>query len=230
VNLPNAVTAGRIAVTPLIAWLPLAPSSTLRLTAFVLFIVAAVTDYVDGSLARSRKQETDLGRLLDPLADKLLLLGTFIPMFVLMRPSARVEESWASRVLDSVLPFHTPLGDVPLTWWMLAIVLGREAFMTIFRQAAARRGVVIAAIGPAKWKTTFQWIWVGAAYFWFFAVTLAVGRHWEDNAHWNQFANFNGIVGVLAMIGAVLLTLYSLALYLRSYGRVFIGAPVRGRS
>ena len=51
-NLPNAVTAGRIAVTPLIAWLPLAPSSTLRLTAFALFVVAAVTDYVDGQLAR----------------------------------------------------------------------------------------------------------------------------------------------------------------------------------
>ena len=229
-NLPNAVTAGRIAVTPLIAWLPLAPSSGLRLTAFILFIIAAVTDYVDGQLARSRKQETDLGRLLDPLADKLLLLGTFIPMFVLMRPTSRIEESWSSRVLDNVLPFHTPFGDVPLTWWVLAIVLGREAFMTIFRQAAARRGVVIAAIGPAKWKTTFQWIWVGSAYFWFFAVTLAVRQQWGDDARWNQFANFNGIVGVLSMIGAVLLTLYSLALYLRSYGRIFIGAPVRGRS
>ncbi|MDB4883569.1 MAG: pgsA [Gemmatimonadetes bacterium] len=229
-NLPNAVTAARIAVTPLIAWLPLAPSSALRLTAFALFIAAAVTDYVDGQLARSRKQETDLGRLLDPLADKLLLLATFIPMFVLMRPSARIEESWSSRVLDNVLPFHTPLGDVPLTWWVLAIVVGREAFMTIFRQAAARRGVVIAAIGPAKWKTTFQWIWVGSAYFWFFVVTLAVSRRWDDGSHFSQFANFNGIIGVLAMIGAVVLTLYSLALYLRSYGRVFIGAPVRGRS
>jgi phosphatidylglycerophosphate synthase len=230
VNLPNAVTAGRIVVTPLIAWLPLAPSSALRLAAFVLFIVAAVTDYVDGQLARSRKQETDLGRLLDPLADKLLLLGTFIPMFVLMRPSPHGDESLAARVLANVLPFHTPFGDVSLTWWVLAIVLGREAFMTIFRQAAARRGVVIAAIGPAKWKTTFQWIWVGAAYFWFFAATIAVARRWTGGAGWGLFANFNGLVGVCAMIGAVALTLYSLALYLRSYGRVFTGAPVRGRS
>jgi phosphatidylglycerophosphate synthase len=230
VNLPNAVTAGRIAVTPLIAWLPLAPSSALRLTAFVLFILAAVTDYVDGQLARSRKQETDLGRLLDPLADKLLLVGTFVPMYLLMRPSSHGDESLVSRVLSNTLPFHTPLGDVPLTWWILAIVLGREAFMTIFRQAAARRGVVIAAIGPAKWKTTFQWIWVGSAYFWFFAATLAVARGWSDSSAWGLFANFNGLVGVIAMIGAVALTLYSLALYLRSYGRVFTGAPVRGRS
>jgi CDP-diacylglycerol--glycerol-3-phosphate 3-phosphatidyltransferase len=230
VNLPNAVTAGRIAVTPLIAWLPLAPSSALRLSAFVLFVIAAVTDYVDGQLARSRKQETDLGRLLDPLADKLLLLGTFIPMFVLMRPSVHAEESLAARVLANVLPFHTPLGEIPLTWWVLAIVLGRELFMTLFRQAAARRGVVIAAIGPAKWKTTFQWIWVGAAYFWFFAATLSVNRHWESTSSWGVVANLVGLIGLVAMISAVVLTLYSLALYLRSYGRVFTGAPVRGRS
>ena len=229
-NLPNAFTAGRIAITPLIAWLPLAPSSALRLTAFVLFIVAAVTDYVDGHLARSRKQETDLGRLLDPLADKLLLLGTFVPMYILMRPSPHAEEELTSRVAANVFPFHTPLGEIPLTWWVLAIVLGREAFMTLFRQAAARRGVVIAAIGPAKWKTTFQWIWVGAAYFWFFAATLAASRHWEAFRSWSAFATFNGVIGVVAMAGAIALTIYSLALYLRSYGRVFTGAPVRGRS
>jgi CDP-diacylglycerol---glycerol-3-phosphate 3-phosphatidyltransferase len=230
VNLPNAFTAGRIAITPLIAWLPLAPSSALRLTAFVLFIVAAVTDYVDGHLARSRKQETDLGRLLDPLADKLLLLGTFVPMYMLMRPSPHAEEALTSRVAANVFPFHTPVGEIPLTWWVLAIVLGREAFMTLFRQAAARRGVVIAAIGPAKWKTAFQWIWVGAAYFWFFAATLAASRNWDSFRSWNVWANVNGVIGVLAMIGAIALTIYSLALYLRSYGRVFTGAPVRGRS
>jgi hypothetical protein len=100
--------------------------------------------------------------------------------------------------------------------------------MTIFRQAAARRGVVIAAIGPAKWKTGFQSVWVGAAYFWFFAATLAARRGWDTPA-WNGFAMFNGIVGVLTMVGAVVLTLYSLVLYLRTFGRVFSGSPVRGR-
>jgi len=63
-NLPNALTVARIAATPLIAALPFADSWSLRLTAFVLFVMAAVTDYIDGRLARSRKQETDLGRLL----------------------------------------------------------------------------------------------------------------------------------------------------------------------
>ena len=119
-NLPNAVTVARIAVTPLIAWLPLAPSSTLRLTAFTLFVLAAVTDYVDGRLARSRKQETDLGRLLDPLADKLLLVATIIPMYILMRPTAHTTEPWPTKALENVLPFRTPFGDVPLAWWIVA--------------------------------------------------------------------------------------------------------------
>jgi CDP-diacylglycerol---glycerol-3-phosphate 3-phosphatidyltransferase len=197
--------------------------------AFVLFVTAAVTDYVDGRLARSRQQETDLGRLLDPLADKLLLLATIIPMFLLMRPSLHSAAGWPAKALENVLPFRTPFGDVALAWWIIALVLGRELLMTIFRQAAARRGVVIAAIGPAKWKTGFQSLWVGSAYFWFFAATLAATRGWDTPA-WNGFANFNGIVGVVAMIGAVALTLYSLVLYLRTYGRIFVGAPVRGRS
>ena len=227
-NLPNAVTAARIAITPLIAWLPLAPSSSLRFTVFVLFIVAAVTDYVDGRLARSRKEETDLGRLLDPIADKLLLVATIVPMYVLMRPMTGSALAWPAKALENVIPFRTPFGDVALAWWIVAIVLGRELFMTIFRQAAARRGVVISAIGPAKWKTGLQWVWVGAAYFWFFAATVAARRGWETQA-WTSFAYFNGFVGVSAMAGAIALTVYSLVLYLKAYGRVFTGAPLRGR-
>src|SRR3954466_5639991 len=139
-NLPNALTVGRIAITPLIAVLPFAPATTPRGLAFVLFLVAAISDYADGVLARSRKQETDLGRLLDPLADKLLLVGTFVPMFLLAKR----------------YPFIPPLGPVGLPLWIVLVVLGREVFMTVFRQAAARRGVVIAAIRSAKWKTGFQ--------------------------------------------------------------------------
>ena len=116
--------------------------------------------------------------------------------------------------------FITPLGPVGFPWWIIAVVLGREIFMTVFRQAAARRGVVIAAIGPAKWKTTFQLIWQGAAYFWFWIATLAAERHWDSSA-WRAFASFNGIAGTLTMTAAVILTLYSLWLYLRRYGAVF---------
>lgn len=207
-NLPNALTVGRIVMTPLIAILPFANSWTLRLAAFVLFTLAAISDYIDGHLARSRKEETDLGRLLDPLADKLLLVGTFVPMYL----------------LAADFPFVTPVGTVGLSWWIVAIVLGRELFMTIYRQAAARRGVVIAAIGPAKWKTGFQLVWQGSAYFWFWAATLAAVRGWKSPA-WRGFALFNGTVGTLMMTIAVILTVYSLVVYLRSFRNVFAPSP-----
>jgi CDP-diacylglycerol---glycerol-3-phosphate 3-phosphatidyltransferase len=221
VNLPNTLTAGRILAAPFIAALPFINSPGARFIAFALYVIAAVTDYYDGMLARTRNLITDLGRLLDPLADKLLLFATLIPMFVLMAPASdpfiptRAENMDAGR-----LPFLTPFGPVWLPWWVVAIVIGREIFMTVFRQAAARRGVVISAIGPAKWKTGFQSVWVGSAYFWFFAATLAIRDGWA-NAAWHAFAYFNGIVGTITMVTSVVLTVYSLALYLRRYAGVF---------
>jgi len=223
VNLPNAITIGRILVAPLIAALPFVTSPTVRLAAFVIYIIAAVSDYVDGNLARTRNLVTDLGSLLDPLADKLLLLATFIPMFVLMSPR---DDPLApgTAVISSAhgFPFMTPIGEIGLSWWIVAIVLGRELFMTIFRQLAVRRGVVIAAIGPAKLKTGFQSVWVGAAYFWFFAASLAAANGWNGE-YWRAFAYFNGAVGVVTMVAAVFLTVYSLILYMQRYGRVLSG-------
>lgn len=203
-NLPNALSAGRIAITPLVAVLPMFNSWSLRLTAFILFLVAAITDHIDGHLARSRKEVTDLGKMLDPLADKLLLLGTFVPMFLLAKP----------------FPFQTPIGDIGLPLWIVLVVLGRELFMTVFRQLAARRGVVIAAIRTAKWKTGFQFVWQGAAYFWFFAITAAIEHSVLDDRLWKAFALFNGTFGTVMMVMAVFLTIYSLAVYMRDFGNV----------
>lgn len=220
-NLPNSITVGRILTAPFIAALPFIASPGARLIAFVLYIVAAITDYYDGHLARTRGLVTDVGRMLDPLADKLLLFATLIPMFVLMAPlNDRFAPAIATTSEASSLPFLTPIGTVGLPWWILAIVIGREVFMTLFRQFAAWRGTIIGAIGPAKWKTGFQSTWVGAAYFWFFASTLAARRGWQSSA-WTGFAYFNGMVGTVTMIAAVFLTLYSLLLYLRRYGNLF---------
>ena len=202
-NLPNALTVTRIALTPPVAALPFIDRPSARIFAFVLFVAAGVTDYLDGRFARSRGDETDLGKVLDPLADKLLLIGTLVPMYWL----ARTE-----------FPFVTPWGAVGLPLWIVVVVLGRAAFMAVFRQAAARRGVVIGAIGPAKWKTGMQLVWQGAAYFWFFAATLAATEHWSDHALWRAFATFNGIVGVATMVIALVLTVYSLWVYVRRYG------------
>ncbi|MEO5580545.1 MAG: CDP-alcohol phosphatidyltransferase family protein [Gemmatimonadaceae bacterium] len=219
-NLPNAITVGRILIAPLIAALPFIASPIVRLAAFVIYIIAAVSDYYDGKLARTRNLVTDLGSLLDPLADKLLLFATLIPMFLLMSPA---DDALAPTpdALSSAhrFPFVTPLGNVGLPWWIVAIVLGRELFMTVFRQLAARRGIVVSAIGPAKWKTGFQSVWVGAAYFWFFAASLAAASGWEGS-RWRAFAYFNGAVGTVTMVSALFLTIYSLVLYMKRYWRV----------
>ncbi|HUF25450.1 MAG TPA: CDP-alcohol phosphatidyltransferase family protein [Gemmatimonadaceae bacterium] len=229
-NLPNAITLGRIACAPLLLWLPLIDSWALRLLAFVLFVVAAVTDYIDGFLARSRNLITDLGRLLDPAADKLLLVATLVPMYILMAPRDDRFAWLVPPVADAFdFPFVTPVGTVPLPWWVLAIVIGRELFMTIFRQAASRRGVVISAIGPAKWKTALQSVWVGSAYFWFFLDSLAA-RRLTPSSFLEHFALFNGIVGSVTMTAAVVLTLYSLGIYLRRYRSVFTGRVTEQRS
>lgn len=219
-NLPNAITVSRILVAPLVAALPFMTSTVARLAAFVIYIVAAISDYFDGKLARTQNLITDLGKLLDPLADKLLLFATLIPMYILMAPN---NDPFAPNrgELGSAhgFPFQTPWGEVGLPWWVVTIVIARELFMTIFRQVAARKGVVISAIGPAKLKTGFQSTWVGAAYFWFFAATWASSRG-LDTTPWRMFAWFNGFVGVVTMTAAVILTIYSLGLYIARYGRV----------
>jgi phosphatidylglycerophosphate synthase len=230
VNLPNSITAGRIAISPLIAWLPFLGSWTWRAVGFALFLVAAISDHWDGHLARSRNSVTDLGRLLDPLADKLLLVATLLPMYHL-QGSARLWYPAAGGSADATpFAFQLPGALVGFPLWVLAVVVGRELLVTILRQVAARRGVIISAIGPAKWKTGFQSTWVGAAFCWFAAQTLATRRGWLALEGWQAFAHFNGLVGTIAMVGAIGLTLYSLALYLRRYGDLLWRAPVRQKA
>ncbi len=210
-NLPNALTVGRIVAAPLIAVLPFAAAWEIRLLGFVLYLAAGLSDYYDGVLARSHNLVTDLGKLLDPLADKLLLVATLVPMYLLM----------SGRGTPVRLAFVTPLGPVGVPLWVLVVVIGRELLMTVFRQAAAARGVIIAAIGPAKWKTGFQATWVGAAYFWFAASAAAARYDWTGSV-WHAFALFNGLVGLVTMSVAVVLTIYSLWLYLRRYAAILM--------
>jgi len=241
VNLPNAITVARIAVAPLIAAMIIVPSWRIRLAAWILYLAAAITDYVDGKLARSRNLVTDLGRLLDPLADKLLLVCTLGPMWWLMRgvplsaPLPTADQWVVPGIVGPVViddraawPLVTPFGLVGLPLWVVLVVLGREAAMTVFRQFAARRGVIISAIGPAKWKTGFQSTWAGAVFFWFCAAAAAVQYRWTTDA-WRYFAMFTGIVGIVTMTGAVALTLYSLGLYARRYGHLLWRAPGEAR-
>jgi CDP-diacylglycerol--glycerol-3-phosphate 3-phosphatidyltransferase len=134
------------------------------------------------------------------------------------------EGVWLRESGREALPFVLGGFTITLPFLVVAVVLGREALMTGFRQIAARRGIVISAIGPAKWKTGFQSVWVGAAYFWFFAATLAADQGWTSDA-WLAFAGFNALVGLTTMVVAVTLTVWSLWLY----GRRFTGPVLRAR-
>ena len=235
-NLPTFITLGRVFLAPVVGWLALSPDWSWRAVGFCLFVVAAVSDYIDGSLARTRNQVTDVGKLLDPLADKLLLGCTMAVMYVLQAPAgegaagALVEHARIASADVGRFPFQFGLGDTPvlitLPGIVVLIVLGRELVMTAFRQLAARRGVLIAAIGPAKWKTAFQSVWAGAGYAWFATLTLARTRGWENDARWHVWASFNAMVGTACMVAAVVLTVWSLWLYARTYGAA-VFAPAR---
>jgi CDP-diacylglycerol--glycerol-3-phosphate 3-phosphatidyltransferase len=226
VNLPNAISSARILVSPLIALLPLLPSPLWRGVAFALYIVSAVSDYFDGWFARTRGMVTDLGKTLDPLADKLLLVATFIPMLVLQGKSGDPVAAFVASTLHIArgnafsFPFVTWFGTFSLPFWVVAVVLGRELVMTLFRQMAQWKGVVIAANAPAKLKTVTQYIWVGAAYFWFGAESMAARDGWSGPA-WDFCRPLVGAIGVVAMWVAVGLTIASFAIYLRRYGALF---------
>ena len=191
----------------------------------MLYVVSAVSDWIDGWYARSRGLVTDLGKTLDPLADKLLLVATFIPMLVLQGKSGDSVAVFVANTLGIApanafaFPFITWFGTFTLPSWVIALVLGREIVMTVFRQIAMAKGVVIAANNPAKLKTIAQYIWVGAAYFWFGARSFAARDGWSGPA-WDFFRPLVAAIGVVMMFIAVGLTIASFAIYLMQYRKL----------
>ena len=205
-TLPNILTVARIAITPVVALLPFIEGYWPKVACFVIFIAAAITDIVDGHLARRNNQVTDLGKLLDPLADKLLLLATLVPIW------------WISEQRHDL--YDIPVwGSIPL--WVCLLMLGREVAMTVFRSWAQGRGVVIAAQGPGKLKHVFQSMFIGGTIAWF-AFRNAIkplGCEQERAAlWWNQF--HGGFVAVTLAI-ALVLTIYSFVIYLYRYRELF---------
>ena len=126
-NLPNKLTMGRIFAIPVFIVVFL---MEYRYVATVIFILAAITDMLDGKIARKYNLVTNFGKLMDPLADKLLVMSALICL--------------------------AQIGDVP--GWMVIIILGREFIITGMRQVAAAQGIVIAAGTTGKIKTITQMI------------------------------------------------------------------------
>jgi CDP-diacylglycerol--glycerol-3-phosphate 3-phosphatidyltransferase len=147
-NLPNSITISRIATVPLLIWIlsPAFPHNHAthglaggeqELIASGVFILASITDGLDGYLARRRRQITTLGMLLDPLADKLMITAAYI-----------------------VLVAYTPNIVPP---WIAVIIIGREFLVSGLRSIAASEGFTIEASEIGKLKTVIQIVSVVAA-------------------------------------------------------------------
>ena len=129
-NLPNKLTLLRICLIPVFVILMLSQVSNFFLISCIIFIIASITDFLDGKIARKYNLVTDFGKFMDPLADKLLVISTLICM---------IETDLAAG-------------------WMVIIIVARELSVSILRAIAAADGTVIAAGKSGKWKTATQMV------------------------------------------------------------------------
>lgn len=203
-TIPNVITLARVLLTPVIFFLALSEGFTPRLLAFLLFATAAISDLWDGYLARKHGWISDFGKLMDPLADKLLLVATFIPFFIISHRPGSLGD----------LPFW---GELPL--WVLIVIFGREILVTVVRQVAARRGRVIPAGQVGKYKAFFQSLFSGAALLWYALQSAARGHQWSGG-FWETWQTLihGPVIGVTLLV-ALVLTVYSMLVYFWSWGR-----------
>ncbi|RJO69644.1 MAG: CDP-diacylglycerol--glycerol-3-phosphate 3-phosphatidyltransferase [Myxococcales bacterium] len=129
-NLPNILTLARIVVIPAVCLMMLEDTLVSAFLATVLYSAAALTDWIDGYLARRSKQITLIGKFLDPLADKLIVLSILLTLLAMKR----------------------------MDLWIVAVILAREITITGLRAIASSEGLVIDAKPLGKYKTAFQMI------------------------------------------------------------------------
>jgi CDP-diacylglycerol--glycerol-3-phosphate 3-phosphatidyltransferase len=128
VNLPNSITFARIVLTAIFVVSASWGGTPALMVALVTFVMATISDWLDGYLARKMDLVTSLGKLLDPLADKILVASAFV--------------------------FFTTEDLCPT--WITCVIISREFLVTGLRQIAADKGKIIAADNLGKWKTTLQ--------------------------------------------------------------------------
>ncbi|HFB98497.1 MAG TPA: CDP-diacylglycerol--glycerol-3-phosphate 3-phosphatidyltransferase [Bryobacterales bacterium] len=135
-QVPNLLTYGRIAAVPTVAACLLWGTDLLRWTALAIFVAAAITDFFDGYLARAWEQQSALGTMLDPIADKLLVAG----------------------VLLMLAADHTIHGP---HLWAAIIILSREVLVSGLREFLGQLQVSVPVTWLAKWKTAIQLVAIG---------------------------------------------------------------------
>jgi cardiolipin synthase len=136
-NLPNILTYGRIAAAPLVGATYYIPGDWGPWIAFLIFVTASLTDYLDGYLARAWEQQSALGRMLDPIADKLL-----VSVSILVLAQDGMFDGWS--------------------WWAAVIILMREVFVSGLREFLAELRVSVPVTRLAKWKTAMQLVAIAA--------------------------------------------------------------------
>jgi len=131
VNIPNLVSLLRIVLIPLFIYLIFIPTMASRIWALVVFIIASLTDILDGWSARKLQQETDVGKFLDPMADKFLVISAMISFLF----------------LDPLIPL-----------WMILVIIARDLLITLMRYLAIRKGTELRTSKFGKVKTAFQMV------------------------------------------------------------------------
>jgi len=135
-NLPNKLTVSRFGLTVVFLWAMFSSFPYNDTLALIFFCLAGVTDFLDGRIARSRNLITNFGKLMDPLADKIMTCSAFV---------AFVESTHMN-----------PNAPVKVAAWMVVIIVGRELAITGLRLLAASKNIVLAAERYGKHKTISQ--------------------------------------------------------------------------
>lgn len=147
-NLPNKITLCRICLIPIFIFFYLASFIPYgKLVATIIFAIACLTDFIDGKIARKRNLVTNLGKFLDPIADKVLVMSGLIVLI-----AVPVVANGGSQLAQPAI-FPTYVGAIAGI-----IILAREFIISAFRQLAASRNLVLAADMSGKIKATFQFI------------------------------------------------------------------------
>lgn len=200
-NTPNKITLSRLLLLPLIIFFYLADFIPFaRLVSAVLFIVACLTDFLDGYLARKNNQVTTLGKFFDTIADKVLIM-TGVILIIAVPISTGVAVVWP-----------TWLGVV-----CIIIMLAREFIISALRQIAASQGIVLAAEKSGKIKATIQYVSVSLYFIYAFILTDIV-KIADMPERAGAIINF---ILMIILCVATFLTIYSGVGYLIRSRKVF---------
>lgn len=181
-NLPNQLTIARILMVPVFVVLMSIDHFVSFAVAYVVFTIATITDYYDGKIARARNLITNFGKLLDPVADKVLLAAAFVMLMV--------------------------SDPINIPGWTIVAILAREFLITGARSLAASEGQVIAANIWGKRKTVFQMVYVFT--FLFFLIGDRIVVRFDVLSEWTDaYQRFLAITSLWGIVVVAVVTLYS---------------------